>query len=205
MTVSRAHTEADGPLREDRSFSMVKANVYVLLFTIPIAAALFVPFWLIWGHYYGADWNLAIAAGLFLGGVVVHELLHGIAWMVAGGKSSATVKFGFQLKTLTPYAHCTEPLDITAYRIGAVVPGIVLGVIPAIAALAIGHAGWLVFGFLFTLAAGGDALILWVLRDVPKGALVEDHPDRAGCYVLMPAEESAPEKNVSASCAEITA
>ncbi len=186
MDVVHAHSETTGPLRrEDRSFSMVKANVYVLLSAVPLAAALFVPFWLIWGHFDGADWNLLVAAGLFLAGVLVHELLHGFAWMIAGGTSRETVKFGFQMKTLTPYAHCTEPLDVTAYRIGAVVPGIVLGIIPAVAALVIGHAGWLVFGFLFTLAAGGDALILWVLHDVPRGALVEDHPERAGCYVIL--------------------
>lgn len=187
MEAVHPHTEP-ATRREDRSFSMVRANVYVLLVTIPLAAALFVPFWLIWGHFNGADWSLLAAAGIFLGGVVVHELLHGIAWMIAGRKPLETVKFGFQLKTLTPYAHCTEPLDVTAYRIGAIVPGIVLGIIPAIAALVIGHAGWLVFGFLFTLAAGGDALILWVLRDVPREALVEDHPEKAGCYVIFPDE-----------------
>ena len=172
--------------REDRSFSMTKANVYVLLMTIPIGLAFFGPFWLIWRDLGGADWNLFVFALLFLAGAVVHELLHGITWMMTGGASHETVKFGFQAKTLTPYAHCTEPLGVGAYRLGAAVPGIVLGIVPAIVAIAIGHAGLLVFGFLFTLAAGGDALILWVLRDVPEGAMVEDHPERAGCYVILP-------------------
>jgi hypothetical protein len=46
---------------------------------------------------------------------------------------------------------------------------------------------WLVLlGGLFILAAGGDFLILWSIRGVDKDALVEDHPTRAGCYVLQP-------------------
>ncbi|HET6528317.1 MAG TPA: hypothetical protein VFG39_06165, partial [Balneolaceae bacterium] len=45
--------------------------------------------------------------------------------------------------------------------------------------------GWLLgFGLLFTLAAGGDILILWLLRKVDDGLLVQDHPDLVGCVVL---------------------
>lgn len=170
--------------REDRSFSMTRANIYVLAMTVPIGAAFFVPYYLLWGGFGTGGWNLLGAVALFLGGVVIHELLHGITWMIAGDASPGSVKFGVQWKALTPYAHCTRPLEVSAYRWGAAVPGIVLGIVPGIAAIAIGSPGWLVFGFLFTLAAGGDALILWMLRDVPGGALVEDHPTRAGCYVL---------------------
>jgi hypothetical protein len=39
------------------------------------------------------------------------------------------------------------------------------------------------FGLLFTFAAGGDALVLWLLRGVAPHRLVEDHPTRAGCFV----------------------
>jgi hypothetical protein len=42
-------------------------------------------------------------------------------------------------------------------------------------------------GALFVLATGGDLLVLWVIRELPASALVEDHPTRAGCYVLDPA------------------
>lgn len=172
--------------REDRSFSMTRANAYVLLMIIPIGAAFFVPYWIVWGGVGAGDWNLLIAAAIFLGGVIVHELLHGLTWMIAGSQPREAVRFGIQWKSLTPYAHCTEPLDVGAYRWGAAVPGIALGIVPGIAAIALGSPGVLVFGFLFTLAAGGDALILWVLRDVPAGSLVEDHPTRAGCYVVAP-------------------
>lgn len=171
-------------LREDRSFSMVRANVYIVAMLVPLAVLFFVPYYVLWGGFGPGNWDLIAAAAWFLGGVLGHELLHGITWMIAGNKPPGAVRFGFQLKTLTPYAHCTEPIDISAYRWGAAVPGVILGIVPGIIAMAIGSPGLLVFGFLFTLAAGGDALILWVLRDVPAGSLVEDHPSRAGCFVL---------------------
>ncbi len=74
------------------------------------------------------------------------------------------------------------------YRIGAVMPLILLGILPSLYAIAEGQAGLIAFGLFFTFAAGGDMLILWLLRDIPANALVEDHPTRAGCYVLVEEE-----------------
>jgi hypothetical protein len=46
---------------------------------------------------------------------------------------------------------------------------------------------WLFFaGLLFSIAAAGDFMILWVLRNVPSHLLVQDHPSRAGCLVYEP-------------------
>src|SRR5690606_5892329 len=104
-------------------------------------------------------------------------------WRLAGRVPAGTVRLGFQWKAFTPYAHCSVPMAAGAYRVGAAVPGVVLGVLPALAGLVTGGGAVFLFGLLFTLAAGGDALILWLLRDVPTDRLVEDHPSRAGCYV----------------------
>ena len=116
------------------------------------------------------------------------------------------MRLGFQWKVLTPYAHCTVPMPARPYRIGAAVPGIALGIVPIAAATALGNGPLLAFGLFFLLAAGGDALILWLLRDVPGDRLVEDHPTRAGCYVLTPgapdADEEAAEAGSAARAAE---
>lgn len=42
----------------------------------------------------------------------------------------------------------------------------------------------LTFGLFFILAAGGDILILWLLRNVKSSSFVQDHPTRVGCYIL---------------------
>ncbi len=94
------------------------------------------------------------------------------------------MRLGFSWKALTPYAHCAAPMPARAYRIGAAAPGVALGLLPAALAWATGSGAVLAFALLFTLAAGGDALILWLLRGVPPERLVVDHPTRAGCLVL---------------------
>ncbi|MFP4436635.1 MAG: DUF3267 domain-containing protein [Chloroflexaceae bacterium] len=179
-------------IKRDLSLSMAQANLYTLIIILPPIGLLGLLFYLLWGE--AAFWrgwfvlfgNVGIALLVIVGGIVVHELLHGVTWMLAGDKPRSAVKFGFQLKTLTPYAHCTAPLEVRAYRLGALMPGLLLGIVPLLAGMVTGSGALTIFGLFFTLAAGGDFLILWTLRSVQPGALVEDHPTRAGCYVLEP-------------------
>jgi hypothetical protein len=49
--------------------------------------------------------------------------------------------------------------------------------------------GWgsvTLFGVLGVGLAGGDASLLWVLRQVPGDARVIDHPTEVGCRILPP-------------------
>jgi hypothetical protein len=92
--------------------------------------------------------------------------------------------FGFQWKTFTPYAHLKEPVDVTAYRIGAFMPGFILGMLAYILSLMLGDGNLFWFSLVHTSAAGGDWLILWLIRNLKRGTLVEDHPTRAGCYAI---------------------
>lgn len=62
-------------------------------------------------------------------------------------------------------------------------PGLVMGVLPTIAGLLIGNIYLFASGLLFTFAAGGYALILWMLRKARKEDLVQDHPGLIGCIV----------------------
>lgn len=117
-------------------------------------------------------------------GSILHELIHGFSWAYFGHKPLNAIKFGFQWKTLTPYAHCHEPMEVQAYRLGGIMPLLVLGLLPSLIGIGSGN-GWLMFfGFLFTMAAGGDLLVLWLIRDVKPGQIVEDHPTQAGCYLI---------------------
>jgi hypothetical protein len=185
------------PSPEDRSVSMAAANGYALAFVVPAGAALLGAFLALrgWQPLYAAtDGALGrpfLAIAVFAAGVVAHEALHAAAWRWAGRVPAGSVRLGFQWKTLTPYAHCAVPMAVRAYRVGAAVPGVALGLLPALAGLAAGSGGLFLFGLLFTLAAGGDALILWLLRDVPADRLVEDHPTRAGCFVHARAGEES--------------
>lgn len=171
--------------RRDLSISMERANLIVLFTSIPVVIVQFVLFLMIHeAEALNVTWNYILLIALVLLGVVVHELLHGIGWVLFGRKPFSAVKFGFQWKTLTPYAHLTEPVEVNAYRIGAFLPGFVLGILVYVLSLLLGDGNLFWFSLVHTSAAGGDWLILWLLREAKSGALVEDHPTNAGCYVL---------------------
>lgn len=181
-------------MTQDRSISMLAANAGALALVGPPVlglAAVFVGLWGGWALMAPVvDVSLLAILGVIAVGTLAHELLHALAWWLAARPPKGTIRLGFQWKTVTPYAHCSVPMTARAYRIGAVTPGIVLGLLPALVGIATGWGDWALFGLLFTLAAGGDAVIVWVLRGVPGDALVDDHPSRAGCLVLDPDGEA---------------
>lgn len=173
--------------KRDMSISMAKANVIVAFISIPVAIIQFGIFSMLHGlDGLHVTWNFTILVAAVLVGVVLHELMHGLAWVIFGGKQFSAIKFGFQWKTLTPYAHLKEPIEVNAYRIGGFTPGFLLGILIYILSLILGDGNLFWFSLIHTTAAGGDWLILWLIRNVKSGTLVEDHPTNAGCYVIEP-------------------
>ena len=176
--------------KRDLSVSMMDANYYTVLLALPIILILGAIFSSIWQFetMIKGFLNLLTNPFLFLlgiiAGVFAHEYLHKLGWMVFGKTPSASIEFGFQLKTLSPYAHAIEPMEINGYRWGAALPCIILGIIPALIGIFLGSTALLLFGMIFIFAAGGDLLILWITRFLKPGTKIEDHPTRAGCYVL---------------------
>ncbi|MEL7363723.1 MAG: DUF3267 domain-containing protein [Bacteroidota bacterium] len=175
----------------DYSVSMGAAHLYAIGCALPLGLALLI------GHSQthgivdlSRGFDAWVGDGRWVLGLVLgttaHEVLHAVAWKVAGGVPWTTIAFGFNWKALAPFAHCRVPMTARAYLIGAATPGLVLGVLPSLVGIATGWGMWTAFGFLFTVAAGGDAVTMWVLRNVRGTWLVEDHPTRAGCVVYEP-------------------
>ncbi len=179
------------------TFTAMEANVYALVFLLPVILILIVPYYFIWTEQFTKDqitkyvhikegWNLAdwtVIISIILAGIVIHELLHGLGWSFYAKNGWKSIKFGIMWSFLTPYCHCSESLLMGPYRIGSMLPAIALGIVPAIIAMATGNLGLMVFGFFFTFAAGGDFLILWLLRKEKPNTLVKDHPDKIGCII----------------------
>lgn len=164
---------------------MSEASLKSIVLIIPLAILQVAPFF--WLHpfpAFPASTKITIFGFLLLFGILFHELIHMAAWMFFAKKPLKAFKLGFQWKALTPYAHCKEPMDIRPYRIGAFAPGLVLGILPWLVSLLTGDALLMAYGFLYTAAASGDLLILWLIRNVKPNTLVEDHPTNAGCYVI---------------------
>lgn len=119
-----------------------------------------------------------------LAGIVLHELLHGLGWVFFAKSKFRSLSFGFMMPELAPYAHCKEPLPVYGYRIGILLPGIFLGLAPALYGIVTGSFIWLCYGMLFTWAASGDFIMFWQIRNLKSKMMIMDHPEKLGCIVL---------------------
>ena len=184
--------------KEKLTVDVVYANIFALFLFIPIIASFGIPYYLIWQEKFSIDSLKSFLDNLsFLGfgfgtlsffislaaGIILHELIHGISWAFFTEKGFKSIKFGIMWTMLTPYCHCKEPLKIKHYIFGAVMPGILLGIVPAIIAILIGSPPLLVFSIIFTGAAGGDFIMVYRLRNESMNSLVQDHPSEIGCYI----------------------
>lgn len=176
-------------IKQDLSISMLAANLYVFVFALPIAGIIFILYSLLWDigarmEIFRDILNIIILFTAIFIGIPLHEYIHGISWRILGRLTKDQIEFGFQADTLTPYAHSKIPLKAGVYRMGALMPFIILGAVPAVIALISGSLLLLFFSLVSILGAGGDLAIVWIIRKVKADNLVQDHPVRAGCYVL---------------------
>lgn len=126
---------------------------------------------------------LLLAGALLVTSIVVHEALHGLGYRW-GGVDWSEIEFGFSLRGLAPYAHCTAALRCGSYQRAIALPGLVLGIPPLAVGLSAGHWGATIFAFVMLAFASGDALLLWTLRGVPRGDWVRDPPSKMGALLL---------------------
>lgn len=113
--------------------------------------------------------------------VTLHELLHGLGWMVAGSLRWRDVHF--HLSAMMPTTSCEIPLAKRAYLTGVLLPFAVLG-LASLALLLIfpGTLSLLSALVNFTLAGADLVIAACVLRE-PQNARIADHPTLAG-YVI---------------------
>lgn len=118
-----------------------------------------------------------------IGGIIVHELIHGIAFSLYTKHKWKSIRFGIKWEMLTPYCHCKEPLIKKQYIIGALAPLIILGIIPLLFGFIFRDIMLIIWGIIFVVSAIGDILIVWKLRKYPSDIMVLDHPTEAGCII----------------------
>lgn len=176
-------------IKEKRSIDLVKANSFALLLFPIFGILYFLPYFLIWEIDFSSFDALKLAIDIPISivililGIILHELIHGITWALFAKNGFKSIKFGVLWKMLTPYCHCSEPLRKNHYFWGAVMPFIVLGFFPAVMAIATGSFYWLLFGFLFSIAAAGDFMVIFLILKEENGCKIEDHPSEVGYFV----------------------
>ncbi len=167
---------------------MLQANLYSLPIILLIIVIMIGSFLLVWGREAFLEgfrgFRSPFIYPVLIVGFFLHEVIHLIGYHFLGRIEFKNIRIGFQIKSLTPYAHCSLPMSSSAYRWSALLPGIVLGIFPGILFLATGNPSAFILAVIFTIAAGGDFLLIWLLRKIPASALVQDHPEKAGCLIL---------------------
>lgn len=179
-----------GYRRTDLTIGIVKVNIFTLLAGLPIFAIGVVLFLLknpARKMTLGSPWSGVLFLVCMLVLIVVHEGLHGIAWGLFAEHHRQDIEFGFMKEYLTPYCTCLVPLTKGSYVFGALMPLLVLGVIPTILAVFTGSFFLLVVGLTMVLGAGGDIMIVLRIlrhRSTASEALYYDHPTQAGVVVF---------------------
>jgi hypothetical protein len=162
-----------------------KANLYAFLLNIPIIVVLFLFFKVMWRSdliSYGISIGVAQFLFVLLGGVIVHELLHGCTWAFFSSEGLKSIRFGFKWRYLTPYCHCKKSLKAVHYKIGVLMPLALTGIIPLIYAISAGNEIIFFYGVLFTALASGDIIVLFFLSRINNTCLILDHPTKMGFY-----------------------
>lgn len=90
-----------------------------------------------------------------------------------------SIHFGFQLKTLTPYCHCAQPLDKGGYIAGTLAPGGGVGAAAILLSLVFPNVNLMLFGAMSLAVAVGDFAIVLLLAP-QREVLVVDHPTDPG-------------------------
>ena len=181
--------------KEKLAINLVWANIFGILIILPIGLIFGLPYYFLWEPQIniieyldnvglqGAVLRILLFFGIMIFGIVLHELIHGITWAKFAKNGLKSIKFGVLWKMLTPYCHCKEALSVRQYIIGAIAPAIIMGIIPSVIAILIGNFGLLIFGMFFTMAAGGDLLMINLIRKENSKDLVQDHPSEVGYYI----------------------
>ena len=180
-----------GYKRNDLTISIVKANLFVFLLAIPVVAIgvlLFAwknPISLLAPNPRGSLQFIV----LFIVLIVVHELIHGLTWSLFSEHHFKDIEFGFMKEYLTPYCTCTTPLPKSHYIMGALMPCIVLGILPTAIGILLGSSLLFWIGIIMILSAGGDIMIVWKVlafkkQDESEEVLIYDHPTQAGSVIF---------------------
>ena len=176
----------EGYQTEKRTISMLAANLWamgvmfvflivgvaLLLFRKPLVDESI--------NLFGSVWLLLA----ILPAIVVHELIHGFTWMAVTHSGFKHLSFG-----LIPggvYCHIDVPMTKRAYCCGALMPLLLLGVVPYIISLIVGSVWLMALGAMMIGCAMGDVLIVWAIRKESPSTLVYDHPSEPGCMLYHP-------------------
>ena len=180
---------ARGYTRNDRIIDLGKANLILGIVSIPVFLIGVMLFFFVSDS---PDFDMGLRNSLIflvsiVGLTVVHELIHGATWSIFSENHWKDIDFGFIVRTMDPYCTCCQPLEKDQYILGALMPLVLLGIIPTVIAYITSSFVLLLIGLTMILSAGGDIMLVLKLLSFQtdaKESMIYDHPTEAGCIVF---------------------
>ena len=180
----------NGYKRVDLTISIVKANIFAIILLIPlfvIGVGAFVLYNKDTVSFSQSPLEFIIFVLSFIAAIFVHEGIHSLTWSMFTPHRFKDIEFGFMKQYLTPYCTCKVPLQKSQYILGAIMPFLVLGVIPMIIGVLCNSWLTLFFGIIMADSAAGDLMIIYhILRykTNAKELVYMDHPTQGGGVVF---------------------
>ena len=180
--------QIEGYEPELRTIGMLAANLWgVLLMVVAIGVGWFALKGFHPSYSFDMDDPMLMAKNcmwfwiLMLLGLVVHELVHGFTWLLLLHKGFSHLSFGLMAGGV--YCHIDVPMAKKPYIISALMPLLLVGLVPWVAGIVTGSLLWMLVGGIFIGAATGDLMIVKAIHNEPADTLIYDHPSLPGCYV----------------------
>lgn len=178
--------------RKNIVISIKNANIcsLVILAIITVGIIMIISEWEIdWTKEYIAsnfvNYNVFIMYFLFALSIPVHECIHAIMFMIYL-RDVKGIKIGFDYKNLTPYCSCSVPIRLWQYIISMLMPVLILGILPALFAIANQNVVWILWSAIEISSSGVDIII--ALMGIFEGKYTKyviDHPTQVGYTVVM--------------------
>lgn len=165
---------------KDKQKFIVKLNIYALGFSILSVILIMV--------IMGSGSIDLIEFGVLLMGfvlfIVVHELLHGMSFVLDNDVTWKNIKFGVVLKSGMAYCISKVPVKVTISRISLMMPVYVVCAPMIIVGVILSNAALAIAGVLYLSGSVGDFYYMWKLRKT-KGDfyMFEEMPSKSGYEV----------------------
>jgi len=162
---------------------LLKLNWWAILFIVVAIVATIGLFW----NRIDVTFDL-IGVSLYLISfllyVIVHELLHGIAFVLFSGRSWKTMKFGLILKNGLAYCISVAPVTVKRARLSLMMPLYVVCIPIYLYSILTGSFALAILAVLFASGSAGDIYYLWILRKTNSDLyMMEELPTKQGYAV----------------------
>lgn len=170
------------PDNKKNSF-IIKLNIYAILLVVVLVIPTFTIFQPLSFEIDGIEFIIMFFVFMlsFLIFIVVHELLHGISYIIFGKVKWKELKFGIVLKSGMAYCISTVPVKIRASRISLMMPVYAVCIPVYVIGILVDSFGVSVLAIMFLSGSVADFYYIWMSRKVNKELyMFEEMPSVSG-------------------------